>query len=131
MIIGECLHQVRFALDHTASQLVLAAEGTPTNLTAFPIHEDRIVHNGKRHNIRKITVAGGVDQLALILMKRAQPYQSFEGHTMRPLWILHELSNIDKHREPLLVAGAHLRDQPSSDCHQPLHTGPRVMHTSS
>jgi len=98
MIVGECIHQMRFAFDHTACQLVLAAEGTPTNRTAFPIQEDRIVHNGKQHNVRKITVAGGVDERALTLIKRAQPYQRVEGPTMHPLWILHELSNIDKHR---------------------------------
>jgi hypothetical protein len=98
MIVGECIHQMRFALEHTACQLVLAAEGTPTNRTAFPIHEDRIVHNGKQHNVRKITVAGGVDERALTLIKRAQPYQRVEGPTMHPLGILHELSNIDKHR---------------------------------
>jgi hypothetical protein len=34
----------------------------------------------------------------LTLIKRAQPYQRVEGPTMHPLGILHELSNIDKHR---------------------------------
>jgi len=103
VILGDCIQNLRSALDHLAWQLVLAAGNTPTDRTAFPIFESEFTKKGK---VRTIRIDGGVDPRALALIEAAQPYvRKRRGQDPRddPLAILHDLSNIDKHRTLLLV----------------------------
>lgn len=97
LIVGDCVQNMRSALDHLAYQLVIANDGTPNTYTAFPIFSSRTNDAGKE---RELHVPGGVDPGALTLIDAAQPYQRTDPTeiTAHPLMILKELSNIDKHR---------------------------------
>jgi hypothetical protein len=100
LAMGDCVQNTRAALDHLAWQLVLAAGNTPTDSTAFPIFDSGLTKKGKVRNIR---VDGGIDPGALALVKCSQPYTRRNDPSNDPLAILHDLSNIDKHRTVLLV----------------------------
>jgi hypothetical protein len=100
-IVGDCLYDLRSALDHLAWQLVVANNGTPTDSTAFPILDDRL---GRKHGVRPLEISGDIDQRAFAIIESLQPYQRVDDPTADPLWLLNELTNIDKHRL-LLVCG--------------------------
>jgi hypothetical protein len=97
-IIGELLHDLRSALDHLAWQLVLNAGGIPTDDTKFPIEAPSTNPQGKQGNPG---VAGGVSRNAKTLIASAQPYKRGVRYREHPLWLLHKLWNIDKHRHVL------------------------------
>lgn len=116
VIVGDCLFNLRSALDHLA--LALAKKHTP-KITAkqissseFPIMESAAMF--KRHKERKI---GCMASAAQAIIETLQPYNlaiqfadklpknvtiDFREH---PLWKLHDLNRIDKHRELTLCMG--------------------------
>jgi hypothetical protein len=96
-LIGECLHDLRSALDHLAWQLVLKAKGTPTDNTHFPV-KDTDPGRDTKGRPRTPGVPGGVSVPARALIREAQPYQWGPRYIEHPLWLLHQLWNIDKHR---------------------------------
>jgi hypothetical protein len=96
VILGDCVHNLRSALDHLICQLTLLDGGTMDDCaqTQFPIASKseaqfeamanhRIPCLSKRHRA---------------LVKKAQPYHAGDGAASHPLDILAELSNADKHR---------------------------------
>lgn len=96
-LVGECAHALRSALDHTAYALV----NTPTFVTegsGFPILDDQSKWSG-RHP-RDLP---GVGADALALIERLQPYQRGPEFQTDPLWVVHRLDIIDKHRRLFLV----------------------------
>jgi hypothetical protein len=100
-IIGDVLYNARAALDHLAWRLVEAAGNTPVwhgrGKTMFPICLDPPPG--------RLYVGGGVSDDAMRLIKAFQPYEG--GHAAcDALGILHELHNVDKHRELLVAATA-------------------------
>jgi hypothetical protein len=97
-VIGEHLHDLRSGLDHLARQLVLQAKGTPTEKTCFPIR-DTDPGTDKKGRPRTPGVSGGVSVAARTLIGMAQPYQWRARYIEHPLWLLHQLWNIDKHRD--------------------------------
>ena len=106
VIIGEILYDLRSALDHLAWQLVLQNGGTPTSKTEFPIFKDEI--NFKSDAPRKVR---GMSDTAKAAIEALQPYKTGEDArdaAMQKLWVLHELSNIDKH-QTLHLAGFYLK----------------------
>lgn len=104
LVMGDCVQNLRAALDHLAWQLVLAAGNTPTDRTAFPIFDSRFNEKG---NPRNLFIARGVGPKALAIIESSQPYHRGNDPERHPLSILHDLSNIDKHRTVLLVVGAY------------------------
>jgi hypothetical protein len=72
----------------------------------FPIFSDKSSY-AKEHS-RKI---GGIESEAQKTIEGFQPYHARQLHA-HPLWLLHELSNIDKHRAPHLGIVAHGATQP-------------------
>lgn len=96
-LIGEYVHDLRSGLDHLAWQLVLRAKGTPTVKTCFPI-KDSDPGADKKGRPRTPGVAGGVSVAARTVIREAQPYQWGSRYSEHPLWLLHQLWNIDKHR---------------------------------
>jgi len=103
MLIGDCVHNLRSALDHLATELVVAEGNVPDERTAFPIWEDRLIERKGKTAERNLWISGGVDLRALAVIEEAQPYHRVEDPTAHPLWVLRELSNMDKHRLPILV----------------------------
>lgn len=96
-LVGEFLHDLRSSLDHLAWQLVLDAGRTPSRATCFPI-ADADPGTDKKGERRSPGVPGGVSAAARTLIGAAQPYQWGARYREHPLWLLHQLWNIDKHR---------------------------------
>jgi hypothetical protein len=92
--LGDALQNMRSALDHLAWQLVVANGGTPGDATQFPIYDSRLTQKGK---VRTVDIAGGVNQKALAIIKRLQPYRR-PNPAEHPLSVLQKLNNVDKHR---------------------------------
>jgi hypothetical protein len=106
LLLGDGVHNLRSALDHMVWDLVTLYGGTPDSNTEFPIYWDGAKYGLKGQADRKLA---GVPPQAADLIERSQPYH---GPTPceHPLWVLHELDIIDKHRSILLAASvANLR----------------------
>jgi hypothetical protein len=107
VIIGEILHDLRSALDHLvyeASDKDGNGEAPPG--TEWPIFIDEVRYRnrakgGGRYKIR------GLSAPYQALVEKYQPFNYEEAPRLQYLWILHELSNIDKHRLLVLTHAAH------------------------
>ena len=97
-IVGDCLHNLRCALDHLAGQLAIANGGTADE-SKFPIHLDPLNQND---NPWDHTRHCPCDTLSLALIEKYQPYHRPEPAT-DPLWLLAQMNNTDKHRQLLLT----------------------------
>jgi hypothetical protein len=95
LMIGDYLHNITSALDHLAWQLVLASGCTPTRHTKFPIYKDAGVY---KERAGEIVIKPFVTQDIRTLVESTQPYHRGDNARTHPLWIMHCLSNIDKHR---------------------------------
>lgn len=96
LIVGDCLTNLRAALDHLAWQLVLRfGEGPPNKHTFFPIYESRLNEKG---NPRTVTITPGLDSPDVLrLLESVQPFNSSVPDEDN-LRALSRLVNIDKHR---------------------------------
>lgn len=100
LILGDCIHNLRSALDHFAWQCALL-KGNPRRECQFPIFLNEAEYLGKPGRRRS-----GVSMLrevkvpeAIALIEGVQPYH--KGPAFRQLtglWIIDVLSNVDKHR---------------------------------
>jgi hypothetical protein len=97
-IIGDCLHNLRSALDHLAWQLVLLDGKTPTRETSFPVRTTK-------DDSRLLLLPQVCRQDILDAVKAVQPYcdSGDDPPVLHPLFAITRLNNIDKHRK-LLVA---------------------------
>lgn len=94
VILGDCVHNLRSALDHLVWQLTLLDGGTPDDETQFPIASkseaqfDRMAERRVPHltDAHRATI------------KRAQPYHGGNEADSHPLAVLATLSNTDKHK---------------------------------
>ena len=101
ILIGDCLHNARSALDHLAWQLV----NFPTSQGPDPEPaEDRIefpifLCERKYRDVWRNKI-GGIDPKGLTVLENLQPWAipDEEKRPTHPLWLLYELSNWDKHR---------------------------------
>ena len=106
LLVGEILYQLRSALDHLAWQLVLLDGGEPGQQTQFPVLTKP--PTGKKGKPREVQLKPAVkDAKILDALDKAQPYRGHEGNIVpfrnSPLWLLHRLNIIDKHRLLLVV----------------------------
>jgi hypothetical protein len=127
LIVGEILFNLRSALDHLAWQLVLLDGGEPNNETKFPIREKP--HN-KRGDLITVNFKPAVEDSKIIAALNAcQPYLGPTGESMpiarHPLWQLHKLHNIDKHR--LLLGVVHGLDTHNHMYMEGLGASPRPV----
>lgn len=104
--IGDVLHNLRSSLDHLAYALAAAHTGLPLSEalekgTGFPIFDNAADFHDKRKGQRSIR---GIASDAQATIERLQPYQRGPDFGLDPLWLLHQLSNIDKHRRPALTS---------------------------
>jgi hypothetical protein len=104
-IIGDCLFNLRSALDHLASQLVILDGGTPTSATTFRIRKTPLVQKGQPVPMQLDPAIARQD--ILDVLEKVQPYadtgQPPDDPGFNPLWSLHRLNIIDKHRQLLVV----------------------------
>ena len=99
VLAGDVIHNLRSALDHLAYALCLAhsPSGTPPSGTEFPIFadEDLFDQTARGGGLYKIRGMSGEVQKAV---RQLQPFQHGAAAKSQSLWLLHEMSNIDKHR---------------------------------
>jgi len=103
LLIGDCVHNIRQALDHLAYRLAVVVRGSdpPPNAdkTAFPICSSRKFFDGglpDRIGPRKAMPGG--------LYATLEGLQPYHGGDRQLLGVLHHLDNTDKHRFPPIVA---------------------------
>lgn len=94
VILGDCIHNLRCALDHTIWQVTSLDGGAPNRGTQFPIA------SGSESQFEKMakTRIGGLSPEHRELVKRVQPYHLGQNAAAHPLAVLADLSNTDKHR---------------------------------
>lgn len=109
-IIGDCLFNLRSALDHLAWELVHLDGKIPTDedMTTFPIWESPFTKKGKPRTLQLKPAVSCQDILDAV--EKVQPYVDTgsppEPPSWNPLWELHRLNIIDKHRQLLVVVNA-------------------------
>jgi hypothetical protein len=94
LMIGDCIHNFRCALDHLVFNLPRHARTNPRweGTSQFPICDDHTKFAARRNDTL------GVDPTTLAVMESLQPYCGGNDPVGHPLWYLRELSNFDKHR---------------------------------
>lgn len=106
LVVSDCLHQLRSALDNLVYLVVLAnckAEGmlgipsAKEGMLAFPLCRTPEAFNASRDKIWNVGTA--VEQI----IEGAQPYVALSPAEVSPLWKLRKLQDIDKHRFVLSV----------------------------
>ena len=93
-VIGDCVQNFRSALDHMVWQLApgSARLASPTSLD-FPIFSEATKYRaGAPSRIASLPSA------AQRIIESVQPFYKGAEYAQDPLWQLHALSNIDKHR---------------------------------
>jgi hypothetical protein len=112
VLIGDCVHNLRSALDHLAFQLMLGNRSGPVprdlyKSSAFPImlsgrkwakRVGKGDRKGQPTNDSGLYKIQGVSAIAADLIESLQPYHRRKNPETRSLWELDELWNADKHR---------------------------------
>jgi hypothetical protein len=98
LLFGDCLQNLRSTLDYLVYELVLANGGTPNRKHMFPIAttEDqyqRYIQNGK---------VRGIHPHAMMYIESLQPFL-LQIPKISPLYLIDELTNLNKHRRPILA----------------------------
>lgn len=102
LIIGDCLQNMRVALDHLAWALAESTGKEPPHHTSFPIYLNPDAFH-ERNKAGKATGRSGLRRIeeipdeAQAIIEKLQPYHG-DDPLMHPLWILNEYSRIDRHR---------------------------------
>ena len=91
---GEILYNLRSALDHLVSQLLLANGQEPNRQNAYPIVNDESKWSSNKDRLK------GVLPSVETIVERLQPYTGglYLPFDVRAFWTLHTLCNIDKHQ---------------------------------
>jgi hypothetical protein len=103
VLIGDCIHNFRSALDQLAYELAtrhtnpLPPQYAKTS--AFPIYNSGPAFRGKKGVPRAARKMRGMSRYARGAIERLQPYHRRKAPALQALWWLEELSNIDKHRQ--------------------------------
>src|SRR5688572_14525128 len=101
--LGEIIHNLRSALDHLVYEASAPDEnGVPLTRTEYPIFADETEY--RKSGPRKIR---GLNDATRAFVELHQPFMNRKPKTISPLWLLHQLSNTDKHRELNVIVRAH------------------------
>jgi hypothetical protein len=102
LMIGDCIHNLRSALDHLVYRLALENQVShiAANKTFFPIYLDKTQFDERVEKLVKPFISASV----LAEIEKSQPYSAYDVPEEADIWILSRLDIIDKHRL-LIVAG--------------------------
>lgn len=92
LIVGDCLHNFRSALDHLVWELASVNGGRPTQETAFPLCKD--IARIAKYNCGKVSKLKGLSEPQIAIIDELQPANGGNIY----LWWLHRLDITDKHR---------------------------------
>lgn len=107
LFLGDAIQNLRACLDHLVCEAARLNSGghlapRVERDLAYPITSDPLHF---RSQVRRGRL-GCVPPRAQVIIRRAQPYQAGQEESLfHPLWVLHELSNVDKHRRLPLLNG--------------------------
>jgi hypothetical protein len=107
LIAGDCIHNLRAALNNLAFELALAKAKGPlpskvADDSGFPIfHKDPVNNPNSLKKFNDMT--RGIDPLAKAVIEGLQPYKRGDRFRSDPLWQLNRLEAIDKHRLPHVI----------------------------
>jgi hypothetical protein len=96
LMLGDAIHNLHSSLDYLAHAIVRPVGDRAIKDTKFPIRD-----TAEGFNAALPGCIQGAGEFCLQAFKRIQPYKGGFGH---PLWQLHELDIIDKHRLPLTAS---------------------------
>ena len=113
LIIGDIAHLLRVTLDHLALELAVT-NNRPQTLAPKVVERSEFVIIGNSDKARGAhqfdSAAGsklqGIDAKVRQAIKDIQPYHREAAYIEHPLWVIHELDRIDKHRRLNLTAYA-------------------------
>ncbi len=106
LVAGDVIQNLRNSLDHLIGELARFASGgylmpKVEQALQFPITTNKQNFTAERRRGR----LGCVPPRTQAAIQRLQPYRSGDAMERHPLYVLQELSNIDKHRKlPLLLS---------------------------
>jgi hypothetical protein len=115
LIAGDAAHSLRAALDNLAFSLAVAFTGDPLppeieKSSEFPILPLSVGTKSGQDTFHRVTKKGqpaqssglhklrGIDPQAVNVIEGFQPYHRGAQFEIDPLWTIHELDRIDKHR---------------------------------
>ena len=112
-IVGDCVHNLRSALDHIVWTLS-GGDGQAPAHAEFPIFIDEEKYLKRTKEGDPVRGSGlwkiqGVRKGRPVFY-RLQPFQGPDDRISHPLWILHELDRVDKHRRLHVVWGTAFDD---------------------
>ncbi|HVE67848.1 MAG TPA: hypothetical protein VNB64_04635 [Solirubrobacteraceae bacterium] len=106
VLIGDCVHNMRSALDNLIYDLSWAQGGPLTKEVAtgceFPVFGPRPPRTSEL--VKRI---GAIDPPAQAVIKALQPHHRGNDFASDPVWVLDQLWNIDKHRSLHLTLFGH------------------------
>lgn len=107
LIAGDCIHNLRSALDHLACRLVELDQQPVRDQTYFPIYKTALDKNGNHIGIRMQPPIRRADIRGAL--EECQPYNARNvgfpvDPKSHPLWKLKRLDDTDKHRLMLFLA---------------------------
>ncbi len=101
--LGEIVHNLRSSLDHLVYEASATADdGTALHGTAYPVYM-----NEARYNQEAAYRIRGLNDTTKAFVRSLQPFTNDDPEIVPYLWLLHELSNTDKHRLLNLTTVAH------------------------
>jgi len=96
LLAGDAINNLRSSLEHLAWQLALLNTVNPSDKTGFPIFKKRNLHVFKQ-------MTADIPTEACEIIERLQPYHRGDGAQDDPLWRLHALWTIEKHRHLTII----------------------------
>lgn len=93
-IIGDCFQNLRSSLDYLVRELVIAAGNKPTDREMFPICK---TPKGFKGAVERGQLEG-IPADAFKEIESIQPYNLGDDWEKSTLWVVDELTNINKHR---------------------------------
>lgn len=99
MVLGDSLQSLRSSLDYLVWELCVAAKTPPTEKHAFPVCRTAKCFR----NSVTTRQMNGLSTEMVASINSFQPYHAGDRSEQTPLWLLHELCNINKHRRILLT----------------------------
>lgn len=99
IIVGDVVHNLRSALDHLIYQIIVARDEKPTSKSCFPVYVNSDMFTrqvSKPREQERDSALLGLDDATFDIIEKLQPYNG-SNPQRNALWLLHELSNVDKH----------------------------------
>lgn len=100
VLIGDCVHNLRSSLDHLAYALASYTQPLPelyAKTSAFPIFKTGPLYR-RKGPAGALYKMRGMSRRTRAAIQRVQPYHRRKNPLLWQLWMLEELSSIDKHR---------------------------------